>query len=521
MLQPGTILLEKYRVERVLGKGGMGIVVAVRHIQLGELFAIKILLPESRDQPEALERFLREARASAKLKGEHVARVHDIGKLPDGTPYMLMEYLEGEDLGQFLERRGALPVEEAALYVHQACEAVAKAHAAGIVHRDLKPSNLFLTHQANGLPCVKVLDFGIVKELDPENKVGKRLTKTGTFLGSPIYMPPEQMADIKATDTRGDVWALGVILYEFVTGRAPFESEAVTTVITKVLLTHPDPPSHLNPAVPVEFDAIVMRCLEKQPERRYPTARELMIALEPFVGSPAAISHAILESSGPNSHPAIASRIQVAETIADNGTPQHLVLAQTLADPVLISQAAVAETISGNILDNVVANAQPAPAEAAMSSIPAPNADLTNAEKSREDKREAAETNDSRKTLLWILAAAAAFVLIGTVGLFSTDKTNASVAASGISSVNTSENPPAASESPKPEVVPMNQSESSAAPKGSISSAPVADTTAADVATAALRTSTNAPALPTKPSSATSTSRRVTTKKTRVPGYDD
>ncbi|HRI72537.1 MAG TPA: serine/threonine-protein kinase, partial [Polyangium sp.] len=143
-VQPGDVLLGKYRVERVLGQGGMGIVLAARHVQLGELFAIKMLLPKATEHPDAIERFLREARASAKLKGEHVARVHDVGSLENGLPYMVMEHLDGEDLKKVVKSRGGLPVDEAALYAYQACEAVAEAHANGIVHRDLRPANLFL-----------------------------------------------------------------------------------------------------------------------------------------------------------------------------------------------------------------------------------------------------------------------------------------------------------------------------------------------------------------------------------------
>ncbi len=512
MHQPGTILLEKYRVERVLGKGGMGVVVAARHIQLGELFAIKMLLPESQRQPEALERFLLEARASAKLKGDHVAQVHDIGKLPDGTPYMLMEYLEGEDLGHYIKKRGILPVEEAALYVHQACEAVARAHASGIVHRDLKPSNLFLTHHSNGFPCVKVLDFGIVRELDPANQTGKRLTKTGAFLGSPIYMSPEQMVDVKLTDTRGDVWALGLILYEFVTGIVPFEAEAFTTVVTKVLLTHPDPPSHLNPAVPAEFDAIVMRCLEKQPERRYPTARELMVALEPFVRAIAATSHSVVETSSASIPvSSLAPRMPMAETLADAFGLQSVVSGQTMANPMAIAQAATAATISGNILDGSVMSGASIPpltsltttvlADAPLPPVASeenatPIAELPIAEKPLRDNRDAAKANDPRKKLIWIAIAAAAIVVVGTVAFFSTDATSPTLSASTISSVTASETPPIVAESPS--------SEPSALQKDS-------GPTAADVKTTASRASTNAAVSPTKPISTTSP--RVTTKK--------
>ncbi|MBK9259627.1 MAG: protein kinase [Polyangiaceae bacterium] len=282
--QVGSILLGKYRVERVLGKGGMGFVVAARHEHLGELFAIKMMLPEALMYPDARERFMREARSAARLKGEHVARVHDVGTLEDGSPYMVMEHLTGDDLSAILDKRGALPVSEAAFYAYQACEAVAEAHALGIVHRDLKPSNMFLTCRPNGTPCVKVLDFGISKDLDP-NKVGPALTKTGTIIGTPVYMAPEQMANNKMTDARSDIWSLGIILHELVTGEVPFIAESMTELVTKVLTNAPVPPSHVRPGIPREFDAIVLRCLEKQPHRRFASVPDLMAALHPFISS--------------------------------------------------------------------------------------------------------------------------------------------------------------------------------------------------------------------------------------------
>ncbi len=279
---PGTILLDKYRVEQVLGQGGMGVVVAARHVHLGELFAIKLMLPSALGHTEAIARFVREARASARLKGEHVARVHDAGSLADGAPFMVMEHLAGDDLKHVLKKRGPFPFDEAAFFVHQACEAVAEAHENGIVHRDLKPANMFLIRRPNGTPCVKVLDFGISKELDPMNKVGPDLTKPGTFMGSPRYMSPEQMASVQTTDQRSDIWALGIILYEFVIGKPPFLADAMTELVTKVLTTQPIPPSHLRPGIPPEFDSVVLRCLEKKPECRFGSVRELMVALEPF-----------------------------------------------------------------------------------------------------------------------------------------------------------------------------------------------------------------------------------------------
>lgn len=282
-VQTGDVLLGKYRVERVLGQGGMGIVVAARHMHLGELFAIKMLLPEAMAHAEAVERFLREARASAKLKGEHVARVHDVGSLENGMPYMVLEHLDGQDLKKVVKSRGGLPLDEAALYVYQACEAVSEAHANGIVHRDLKPANLFLIRRPNGSPCVKVLDFGISKELDPTNQMNSDLTRTGAFMGSPLYMSPEQMANIKAADIRTDIWALGVILYELAVGHVPFMAQAVTELVTKVLTTSPIPPSQARPGIPTAFDAIVFKCLEKRPEHRFQSVQELMAQLLPYV----------------------------------------------------------------------------------------------------------------------------------------------------------------------------------------------------------------------------------------------
>ena len=185
----GELVANKYRVERVLGRGGMGVVVAALHEQLAQRVAIKMLLPEAEASPNALARFTREARAAATIRGEHVARVLDVGELPGGAPYIVMEYLEGRDLAQTLTDRGTLPPEEAVSYVLQACEAIAEAHAAGIVHRDLKPSNIFVTTGPDGSPLVKVLDFGISKALLSGSAEGQ-LTTTSSFVGSPIYSPP-------------------------------------------------------------------------------------------------------------------------------------------------------------------------------------------------------------------------------------------------------------------------------------------------------------------------------------------
>jgi serine/threonine protein kinase len=275
-VQPGDVLADKYRVERVLGQGGMGLVVAARHLELGELFAVKFLLPEAIANAEAMERFHREARASARLKGQHVVKVHDVGRLSTGAPYIVMEYLEGSDLKTVLRERGPLPAVEAALILLQACEAITEAHAIGIVHRDIKPANLFLAELPVGGPCVKVLDFGISKQTAPDSG---DITKTGAALGSPAYMSPEQMLSSRSADARSDIWSLGAVLYELVTGVSPFAAEVVTEVIARVLKNEPVPPSRLRPELPEWVDAIVMRCLKKEPGERFSSVEELTEAL--------------------------------------------------------------------------------------------------------------------------------------------------------------------------------------------------------------------------------------------------
>lgn len=282
-LQPGDVFLGKYRVERVLGKGGMGMVLAARHLTLGELFAVKVMLPEMVANPEAVGRFLREAQASARLRGEHVARVHDVGTLENGVPYMVLEYLEGNDLDHVLVSRGALSVGEAAGYVYQVCEALVEAHGLGLVHRDLKPPNLFLTRRPNGSACIKVLDFGISKDVNGGDKNSPRLTQTGTIMGSPHYMSPEQMVDSKNVDNRCDIWAIGIILYELVTGTMPFHADTMPEIVAKVLSTQPSPPSQVRAGITPAFDALVARCTEKNRDNRFQSVQEFMTALRPFV----------------------------------------------------------------------------------------------------------------------------------------------------------------------------------------------------------------------------------------------
>jgi serine/threonine-protein kinase len=286
----GDVLLGKYRIERVLGAGGMGVVVAAFHLQLEERVAIKFLLPDALVNPESLERFAREARAAVKIKSEHVARVFDVGTLDTGAPYMVMELLDGEDLSALVGRIGPLPVQDAIDYVLQATEALAEAHAIGIIHRDLKPSNLFLTRRADGSACVKVLDFGISKYSAPGSSGNLDMTKTHAIMGSPLYMSPEQMASTRDVDARADIWATGVVLYELLSGQQPFQATTMPELCAQVLQKEPANILDLRADLPQELVQVLLRCLAKQRDQRFAHVGELARALAPFASRGAAKS---------------------------------------------------------------------------------------------------------------------------------------------------------------------------------------------------------------------------------------
>jgi serine/threonine-protein kinase len=319
--EPGTVIAGKYRVERLLGEGGMGVVLAAHHLGLDEMVAIKLIHEERATSTDAIARFQREARAAARIKSEHVARVLDVDRLPEGDPYIVMEYIDGTDLHALVKKRRKLDPDEAAGFIVQACEGLAEAHALGMVHRDLKLKNLFLTQRRDGRTLIKVIDFGVVKfaplgEDDMTSSVASvgfgakpqdmnrkardaTLTSASMIVGSVHYMAPEQIRASNIVDARADVWSLGVCLYVMLTGKLPFDGQTVGEVCGAIQGRPPFDVRAHEPGIPDELAAAVSRALEKNPARRFASVGELANGLSPFHADRAAVSRieTILESS--------------------------------------------------------------------------------------------------------------------------------------------------------------------------------------------------------------------------------
>jgi serine/threonine-protein kinase len=319
MLAAGALVGDRYRVGRTLGKGGMGVVVEATHVQLGTHVALKILKAESAE-PANIERFMREARAAAKLRGENICRVHDFGTLPDGAPYMVMELLRGQDLATVLKASGPMDVALLSRYMLEVCAAIAEAHAAGIIHRDLKPGNLYVVERPDGIPFMKVLDFGIAKSVEKKDFA---LTDTTSVMGSPIYMSPEQLKSSKSVDTRSDIWSLGVVMYEMAVGKHPFNGETLTELAIAIAN---DPLPAFPERVPAAFAAVIIKCLEKDPAKRYQDVAALAAALEPLAKREASVAGAIKRTldtgsvaaipEGPATQPSLPSNLSTPDVTA-------------------------------------------------------------------------------------------------------------------------------------------------------------------------------------------------------------
>ncbi|HEY4122814.1 MAG TPA: serine/threonine-protein kinase [Byssovorax sp.] len=283
-VRPGEVLAGKYRVLRAIGRGGMGVVVEATNEQLGERVAIKVLHDRYVQNREAMARFLGEAKVAVRVRGEHSVRLLDLGQTAAGAPFIVMELLEGMDLATRL-KQGPLSIEDAALYILEACVGMAEVHECGIIHRDLKPGNLFLTYRRDATPLVKVLDFGIAKTAMLEGEGGQEaMTMTLVALGTPLYMSPEQVRASRSVDARSDVWSLGAILFEFVAGIPAFGGNSVANITAQILEATPPDLTLLRAGVPPRLDKIVKTALAKKPDQRYGTVAELAAALAPFAG---------------------------------------------------------------------------------------------------------------------------------------------------------------------------------------------------------------------------------------------
>jgi serine/threonine protein kinase len=322
----------KYRIGRTLGEGGMGIVVAARHLELDQMVAIKFLRTELAEQSAAAERFRREARAAARIRSPHICRVLDVGTLETGMPFLVMEYLEGCDVSDELAKRGRFPVPEALDYVLQACEALSEAHAVGIVHRDLKPGNLFLESRTDGSRSIKVLDFGVSKSMF-DSAAQLKLTKTASLIGSPLYMSPEQLDAATDVDARADIWALGTILYELIAGRTPFLAETIPQLVNAVVNGTQPSFQQLGIPAPLGLEAVVNRALNKRREDRFTTITEFAQALLPFAASYGAVSvsrRMSLANSAPGMMASGTNRISSSGRVSSGGTDPDLEASRTL-----------------------------------------------------------------------------------------------------------------------------------------------------------------------------------------------
>jgi serine/threonine-protein kinase len=320
-LTPGTVLGDKYAIERRIGEGAMGVVFAARHLGLDETVAIKFVRPDVEDTAGAMARFAREAKLAARIHSEHVAKVFDVGVLEPLGPFIVMEYLQGASLAQVLETEGALPAERLVGYLLQACEALAAAHAVGVVHRDVKPDNLFVTRRG-GTEVVRLLDFGIAQVLPNGPALdGDTANGPAVVLGSPLYMAPEQLRPSSIVDARADIWAIGVVSYELLSGNMPFEGGSLPEICASILEAEPP---ELGPSCPAELSAIVKRCLMKDPARRFATVAELAAALLPLAARDAH-SYASRASSILRASSAVPTAALVAKHVDSSGATRETV----------------------------------------------------------------------------------------------------------------------------------------------------------------------------------------------------
>ncbi len=318
----GMVIDARYVLERVLGEGGMGVVYLGRHKSLDKRVAVKILKRELADDRDMLERFFNEARAASSIGSHHIVDIADFGMLPDGAAYFVMEMLDGQSLGALMDDLKILPTPRLVAIARQIAEGLKAAHAAGIVHRDLKPDNVMLVPRPNDPDFVKILDFGIAKVAN----AASRLTRTGSVFGTPHYMSPEQAAGLPV-DSRGDIYALGIILYEMACGKVPFDSDNYMGILTQHMYKAPPPPRSLvvpPNAVSPGLEAVILKCLTKKPEGRYQDMGSLVADLDALAAgmTPLAVGELMARSGNYN---------VPADYFHDRSAPNHFVAATTMA----------------------------------------------------------------------------------------------------------------------------------------------------------------------------------------------
>jgi serine/threonine-protein kinase len=317
----GEIVAGKFQILRVLGQGGMGVVYEANHVDLDRRVALKVMVRSADTHDDAVARFQREARASARLNSPHVAKVLDVGSLEQGAPYLVMELLDGIDLRALIGQQGKVPLADAVDYLLEACEALAEAHCNGIVHRDLKPANLFLATDAYGGKVVKLLDFGVSKILFGTSNADPQLTDTRSMMGSPAYMSPEQMRSARDVDHRTDIWSLGVVLFEMVTGATPWSSDSLGELLAQIA-NEPTPNVRKRlPSAPPELQAVIDRCLQKQRGARYQSVADLALALHPLGSQRAqATLERVLRIAGQSSATGVVTKVNAETTASASGT---------------------------------------------------------------------------------------------------------------------------------------------------------------------------------------------------------
>ncbi|MBX3189119.1 MAG: serine/threonine protein kinase [Labilithrix sp.] len=430
MPKVGDVVAGKYRLEKVAGEGGMGIVYAAEHLVLRQRVAVKVLLPDAATSDAVVERFAREAQAAARILSEHVARVMDAGSTASGAPFLVMEYLEGCDLEELLALQGPLPLAEVVDYMLQALEALGHAHAVGIVHRDMKPANLFLACRPDGGNVIKILDFGISKALksSPEEKV-----LTGqAVLGSPVYMSPEQLRNAKEIDPRADLWSLGVVAYEMLAGRPPFDGDGVGEIFAAILEKDAEPLHHRNWRLPPELSTVIAKCLQRKPEERWQDAASLARALVPY---------------GSGAWNGVVERIEQvlarAKTMTVEKTPSE---ARRVVDA-LVAAAERARTTGGGTAPVLLTNVKASAPEPEAPRLPA---DVTD---TREDGLKTRAQGAIRRmpASRWLALAAAAAVAVAAMGAFAAVRARTPAAAPQAPAPLTAQNGPTGPTDPDPD----------------------------------------------------------------------